>query len=46
MGKKPVVKREFGVMFDLTGEDAEGSPRPVKILRKCREPETIDLTDT
>ncbi|OIW27445.1 hypothetical protein CONLIGDRAFT_633807 [Coniochaeta ligniaria NRRL 30616] len=43
--KKPLIKREFGEMFDLTGEDANGSPRPVKMPRKHKEPETIDLTD-
>ncbi|KAB5582774.1 hypothetical protein GE09DRAFT_1076383 [Coniochaeta sp. 2T2.1] len=43
--KKPVIKREFGVMYDLTGDGADGSPRPVKMPRRHKEPETIDLTD-
>ncbi|KAB5585798.1 hypothetical protein GE09DRAFT_1180965 [Coniochaeta sp. 2T2.1] len=43
--KKPVIKREFDVMYDLTGEDADDPPRPVKMPRRHKEPETIDLTD-
>jgi hypothetical protein len=39
------VKREYDEVYDLTGDDADGSQRPVKILRKRKEPETIDLID-
>ena len=41
----PVVKRELAVMYDLTGEDAGGPPRLVKMPRRHKKVETVDLTD-
>ena len=33
------------MMYDLTGEDGDSPPRPVKMMRKRQNAETVDLTD-
>ena len=40
-----MIKRDFDEMYDLTGEDDDGSSRPIKTVRRGKTPETVDLSE-